>query len=84
MKEIVFSNHALRQIAERGASREEVNQAIRTGRVEPARHGRTIYRLNVEFDAIWAGKHYRIKQVAPVVAEEEERIVVVTVYTFFF
>ena len=39
---------------------------------------------NVEYGKIWGDKYYRIKQVAPVVAEEDDRIVVVTVYTFFF
>lgn len=28
--------------------------------------------------------HYAIKQVAPVISEEPEEIIVVTVYTFFF
>jgi hypothetical protein len=30
------------------------------------------------------GKSYAIKQVAPVVVEEQNEIVVVTVYTFYF
>jgi hypothetical protein len=31
-----------------------------------------------------AGKLYRIKQVAPVIKEETNEIVVITVYTFYF
>jgi len=30
------------------------------------------------------GNHYAIKQVASVIKEESEEIVVITVYTFFF
>jgi len=40
--------------------------------------------LQYPFDRDWQGRPYAIKQVAPVVAEETDRIVVVTVYTFYF
>ena len=40
--------------------------------------------MNLEFKQEWDGRHYGIKQVAPVVAEEENRTVVVTVYAFYF
>jgi hypothetical protein len=32
----------------------------------------------------WAGRHYRMQQVAAVVAEELEQIVVITVFAFYF
>ena len=64
MKPVVFSSHAVRQALERGASEDEVVRAIREGKAEPAKHGRLMYRLSMEYDAVWAGKHYRIKQVA--------------------
>jgi len=41
-------------------------------------------RLNLQYNGIWQGQHYAIKQVAPVIAEDAHEIVVVTVYTFFF
>ena len=84
MKEIVFSFHALDRMGRRGASEEEVVQAIREGQSETARRGRRLYRLSFMYNEAWAGEHYTIKQVAPVVAEEADRIVVVTVYTCFF
>jgi len=40
--------------------------------------------LNIEFQAEWDGKYYAVQQVAPVVAEEPHRLVVITVYTFYF
>ena len=43
-----------------------------------------MYRLNLEFKREWDGKYYSVQQVAPVVSEEPERFVVVTVYTFYF
>lgn len=33
---------------------------------------------------MWQGQLYPVKQIAPVVAEHEEEMVVVTVYTFYF
>ena len=43
-----------------------------------------MYRLNLEFQRLWDGRYYAIQQVAPIVAEEPDRFVVITVYTFYF
>jgi hypothetical protein len=32
----------------------------------------------------WDGRYYGVQQVVPIVAEEAERFVVVTVYAFYF
>jgi hypothetical protein len=39
--------------------------------------------LTYQYNGMWRGRRYRIKQVAPVIFEEPNEIVVVTVYTFF-
>jgi hypothetical protein len=41
-------------------------------------------RLNLQFKANCQGKHYEVKQVAPVIVETANEIVVITVYTFFY
>lgn len=84
MKLIVFSLHALAQLLERGATQEEVERAIREGIPGPARAGRWMYRMNFGYNRCWRGGFYAVKQVAPVVAEERDELVVVTVYTFYF
>ena len=71
-------------MADRGVSEEDVIQAIRIGRREPARRGLWQYRVNLEFHREWGGKYYGMLQVMPVVAEEARRYVVVTVYAFYF
>ena len=81
---IVISNHAREQMLERGAREEEVIFAIEKGEFEPARRNRRLFRKNFQFNSIWRGRQYRIKQVAPLVADEGDKIVVVTVYVFYF
>jgi len=84
VKRIRLSKHAQEQALERGATQIEVRDAVRKGSREPAPRGREICRYNFGFDGTWQGKHYAIKQVAPVIKEEGHEIIVITVYTFYF
>jgi hypothetical protein len=43
MKPIVFSTHALEQMADRGASQSEVEIAINEGEEVPAKQGRRLF-----------------------------------------
>lgn len=83
-KPVHLTEHAVEKMADRGVSLREIQEAIRLGRREAAQRGLAQYRLNLEYGGIWGGKYYRMKQVLPVVAEEAERYVVVTVYAFYF
>jgi hypothetical protein len=81
---IEISRHARQQMQERGIECAEVIAAVREGQAEPAHKNRTMYRKNFQFDSVWRNRQYRIKQVAPVIAKELDRLVVVTVYAFYF
>ncbi|MBI2467323.1 MAG: DUF4258 domain-containing protein [Candidatus Rokubacteria bacterium] len=83
-KPIVFTRHAQERMRERGAREEDVRQAIRIGQREPAQRGLFVYRVNLEFHREWDGRYYAVQQVVPVVAEESDRLIVVTVYVFYF
>lgn len=83
-KPIEISEHAREQMIERGAKEEEVLTVIRQGEAEPSRLRRVMYRKNFQFNGVWRGKRYAVKQVVPIVIEESEKLVVVTVYTFYF
>jgi len=83
-KSIVISPHAREKMFDRGASESEVQVAISTGNSEPARRGRIMFRKNFSFNSCWRGKHYAIKQVAPIITEETDKLVVVTVYVYYF
>ena len=84
MKPVVFSAHALEQMADRGAQRTEVEIAISAGEEIPAKQGRRAFRKNFSFNATWKGHYYEVKQVMPIVAEEPDTSVVITVYVFYF
>lgn len=83
MKDITFSEHAIKQMNDRGAYQEEVIQTIRTGEKLPAKHGRSGYRHNFQYNNKWGNKFYHIKQIIPIV-KEEKSIIVITVYVFYF
>ena len=82
MGPVRFTKHARLQCGERGATEDEVVRAIREGVREPAQSRRVLCRYNFAFDRTWQGRHYAIKQVAPVIAEEPGEVVVITVYTY--
>jgi hypothetical protein len=84
MKPIRLTKHAREQARERGASETEIAEAVTKGSREPAKHGRELCRYNFTFGKPWQGRLYAIKQVAPVIREEDKEIVVITVYTFYF
>jgi hypothetical protein len=83
-KPVIFTHHARERMQERGAREEDVRAALRLGQREPTQRGLAQYRLNIEFRREWAGRYYGVQQIVPAVDEEAERIVVVTVYTFYF
>lgn len=50
----------------------------------PAKKNRISFRKNFPFEKMWKNKYYSSKQVMPIVVEEGENYVVITVYVFFF
>ena len=83
-KSIVFSPHALQKMVDRGTTETEVEATIHEGSPEPARKERVMFRKNFAFNSQWRGKHFAVKQVAPVVAKRADRLVVVTVFVYYF
>jgi hypothetical protein len=67
----------------RGATEEEIVQAIRRAEWQPAERGRFDCRHESPFGRDWNGRHYTSKQVRPVFVDEPAEIVVVTVYVYY-
>ena len=81
---IRLSKHAQEQAVERGVTEAEVKEAVRKGSRQSVTRGREMCRYNFAFNRQWQGKYYAIKQVAPVIKEEPNETVVITVYAFYF
>lgn len=84
MDTILFSLHALEQMRIRGVTRDEVVLTVSTGEKLPANRGRIAFRKNFPFRSSWQGSYYEVKQVMAIVAEDIDKMVVVTVYSFYF
>ena len=85
MKPIRLSGHAKEQLFFRGTTEEEeVIETIKKSPWQPAELARLESRKNFTFEKEWNKKYYKIKQVRPIFVEEENEIIVVTVYTYFF
>ena len=53
---VVFPDHALQKMGQRGVSEYEVREAIQPGERTPAKKGRLSFGLNFDFDKSWGGK----------------------------
>lgn len=84
MKPIRLSGHALENLHYRGATEQEVFDAIRSASWGQAFGGRLECRKDFPYGQDWNGKFYLTKQVRPIFIEEAEKIVVVTVYVYYF
>ena len=71
-------------MAERGATRDEVEHTILHGDAFPARHGRTGFRHTVPFNAIWNGRHSAHKQLTVYVVEDGGDWIAITVICRYF
>ena len=79
-----MSRHASLQLARRGATSEEVVDAIQGSDWEAAGGGRWECRRTYAYRQEWNGTFYEFKQVRPIFVEEMMEIVVVTVYVYYF
>ena len=55
LKTVRITKHALEQCQERGASEEEVIEAIRSGEKEEAKQGRMLSKMNFQYNELSSG-----------------------------
>jgi len=84
MKPIRLTKHAQSYFEKRGFSEDEVIKAIQESEWMTGDSGKLECRLNLDYKSDWNKKYYDIKQIRPIFVEEDEEIVVITVYTYFF
>ncbi|MFN8459005.1 MAG: DUF4258 domain-containing protein [Anaerolineae bacterium] len=85
MKPIHFSRHALDQMRLRGATQDEVREAIKTSLWQPAKRGKYQARKTFAFGqpSPINQKVYPFKTVETIFADEPGEIVVVTVLVYY-
>lgn len=83
LKPIRLSAHARERARSRGATEQEIGEAIRTAPWSPAAEGRLECECDFAYDSPWHGRRYRTKRVRPIFVEEDAETVVVTVYTYY-
>jgi hypothetical protein len=84
LKPVRLSGHSEGYLELRGTSKGEIEEAIRTANWEAADRGRTQCRKEFAYGAYWNDKYYVTKQVRPIFVEEDDEIVVVTFYTYYY
>jgi hypothetical protein len=57
---------------------------INGGERVAAKWGRVGFRKNFPFEDVWKNRYHETKQVIAVVKEESDRMIVVTVFVFYF
>jgi len=81
---VTFSSHAKDSMRKRGADADEVLKVIQQVKWIEAKQGRFEAKLDFPYNKVWNKKHYSTKQVNPVFIIEEQTIIVITVYVFYF
>ncbi len=81
--EIQIDPHTLERAQERGASEQEIKDAIETGFDIPAKYGRMGKAKVYDFKQKRHGKYYEQKRIEVLYTIEENSIVTVTVYVFY-
>lgn len=75
--------HTLERAEERGASKEEIEEVLRTGDPLPAKGGRLGKAKVFSFQATRLGRYYEQKKVEVICVVEGDTMTTVTVYVFY-
>ena len=76
--------HARQRMLERGANEDEVAATIGEGERFPAKFGREGFRRNFQFDGLWRGRRYAMKQVEAFAIFEDGDWLVISVIVKYF
>ena len=80
---IRINPHTLERAEERGATKSEIEDVIRTGTPIPAKRNRQAKEKVFDFRRQWQNAYYDQKKVQVIYVVQEEVAVTVTVYVFY-
>ena len=81
---IHFTAHALDSARKRGTNQEEVRSAIQGAQWRAAKLGRIEAEMEFPYNGDWNNRYYQSKTVSPVFIVENQEIIVITVYCFYY
>lgn len=81
---VSFSTHARDSMRKRGTNEDEVLKVVKQAEWIEAKKGRFEAKLNLDYNQEWNNKRYSVKQVNPVFIIENQKIIIITVYVFYF
>jgi hypothetical protein len=76
--------HARERLVERGATEQEVVEAVQSGESYPVKFGRVGFRRNFPYNSSWRGKRFSVKQVEAIAVRQGSDWLVLTVLVKFF
>ena len=80
---ILIEPHSLARARERGTSKIEILDVMKTGKETSAKYGKMAKYKIYEFNKNWLGKHFKQKMVKVFYTVKENTIITVTVYVFY-
>ena len=81
---ISFSPHVLESLKKRGTNEIEIKMAIKGSPWRSAKRGRMEAEMEFNYNNEWNDKLYAFKKVNPVFVVEGHKIIVITVYCFYY
>jgi len=79
-----FTQHALDSARKRGTNQTEAQSVIRNAPWRAAKHGRMEAEMEFPYAGRWNDRHYQSKKVNPVFIIENQEIIIITVYCFYY
>ncbi len=76
--------HAVERAKERGATEDEIKDAVLHGEEFPVKHNRTGFRRTTIFNEEWQGKKFYAKQIECYAVKEKESWIVISVIVKYF
>jgi len=83
MKPIYFTKHARQRLKDRHTNEEEVRQTLRYGKWYRDEEGYLHAKRSFRFSREHFGRYYCQKKVELIFVEEKDRLVIITIYTYF-
>ena len=82
--EILLHPHCVARMKERGITEATVRSVVQNGIANPAKLGRTSFRLVVEYNDTWRGRWYRNQEVVAIAAQAQEGWLVITAIAKYY